>query len=70
VKARRTDEFGAPDRAVDREKQLALVHAAREYARRARIEWNQVRFDVVSVVFGDPPALTYVKDAFPPEQAL
>ena len=70
VKARRTDEFGAPDRAVDREKQLRLVRAAREYARRARIEWNQVRFDVVSVVFGDPPALTHIKDAFPPEQAL
>ncbi len=70
VKARRTEEFGAPDRAVDREKQLALVRTAREYARRARIEWDHVRFDVVNVVFSDPPALAHIKDAFPPEQAL
>ena len=70
VKARRTEEFGAPDRAVDREKQLALLRAAQEYARRARIEWDHVRFDVVNVVFGDPPALAHIKDAFPREQTL
>src|SRR5512140_2089746 len=31
VKSRRTEEFGAPDRAVDRDKREALVRTAREY---------------------------------------
>ena len=70
VKARRTEEFGTPDRAVDHEKRLALLRAAREYARRARVEWERVRFDIVNVIFSDPPALSHIRDAFPPEQAL
>jgi putative endonuclease len=70
VKSRRTEEFGTPDRAVDRDKRQALVRAGREYARRARIDWKRVRFDVVSVVFSDPPALSHVRNAFSPEQAL
>jgi putative endonuclease len=70
VKARRTEEFGTPDRAVDQEKRLALLRAAREYARRTRVEWERVRFDIVNVVFSDPPALSHIRDAFPPEQAL
>ena len=70
VKSRATEEFGTPDRAVDLEKQHALVHAAREYTRRAQVEWSYVRFDVVSVVFSDPPAVTHIQDAFPRGQAL
>ena len=70
VKARSTEEFGAPERAVDREKRLALVHAAREYARRANVEWRHVRFDVVSVVLGDPPTLAHIRDAFAPGLGL
>ena len=70
VKARRTEEFGTPDRAVDHEKRLALLRAAREYARRTRVEWERVRFDIVNVIFSDPPALSHIRDAFPPEQAL
>ena len=40
VKARATDQFGTPDRAVDWEKQGHLERAAREYARRAEVEWE------------------------------
>ena len=70
VKARSTEEFGAPERAVDREKRLALVHAAREYTRRANVEWRNVRFDVVSVVLRDPPTLAHIRDAFAPGLGL
>jgi len=70
VKARSTEEFGAPDRAIDHDKRLALVHAAREYARRANVEWRSVRFDQVSVVLCDPPRLTHARDAFPPGLGL
>lgn len=70
VKSRQSDEFGTPDRAVDREKRELLVRGAREYARRAGVPWDRVRFDVVSVVFFDPPSVTRIEDAFRPEQAL
>lgn len=70
VKSRRSEEFGTPDRAVDREKRDALVRTALEYARRAGVEWLRVRFDIVSVVFTDPPSVVHTKNAFPSVQAV
>ena len=64
VKARTTDEFGAPERNVDSTKRAALERAARHYARRAGVSWDRVRFDLVSIVFDDPPSLAHEKDAF------
>lgn len=64
VKARATDEFGAPDRAVDIEKQERLIVAAADYARRAGVDWEKARFDIVSIVFARPPRITHQKDAF------
>ena len=70
VKSRRTEEFGSPELAVGREKQEVLVRTARDYARRSKACWEQVRFDVVSVVFADPPSISHTRDAFPPGLAL
>lgn len=64
VKSRRTDEFGTPERAVDFEKRARLVHAAHNYVRRAGVAWERVRFDVVSVLDGNVPELTLIRDAF------
>jgi putative endonuclease len=64
VKTRATAEFGAPERAVDLEKERFLRHAARDYARRAGVEWNRVRFDIVSVVLSRPPQIEWIQDAF------
>lgn len=64
VKSRRTDEFGAPDRAVSAEKQQSVIRAAREYARHAGVPLERVRFDVVTVVFSTPPQLAHFRDAF------
>jgi putative endonuclease len=64
VKSRTTDEFGSPDRAVGAEKRKHIVRAARAYATRAGVEWSQVRFDVISIVFSNPPSLVHQKDAF------
>lgn len=66
VKTRATAEFGMPDRAVDREKERHLRHAGRDYARRAGVEWNLVRFDTVSVVLTEPPLIEWHPDAFSP----
>jgi putative endonuclease len=63
VKTRDTVEFGEPERAVDADKQLHLKRAARDYARRAGVEWQQVRFDVVSVVLS-PRRIEWRRDAF------
>ncbi len=64
VKLRTTDEFGAPERAVDREKQDRLLRAARNYAMRANVSWENVRFDIISIVQTHPPEITLLKDAF------
>ena len=63
VKTRENDAFGEPERAVDAEKQFHLLGAAREYARRVDVPWQQVRFDVVSVVLS-PRRIEWRRDAF------
>ncbi len=62
VKSRKTEEYGAPDRAIGPQKQSSLIRAAREYARHAEVRWEKVRFDVVNVVFSTPPAVTHFRD--------
>jgi putative endonuclease len=63
VKTRDSAEFGEPERAVDADKQLHLTRAARDYARRAGVEWQQVRFDVVGVILS-PRRIEWLRDAF------
>jgi len=64
VKTRTSAEFGPPERAIDEQKQRKLIHAARDYTRRANIAWERVRFDTVSVVLSTPPAVVYQRDVF------
>ena len=70
VKSRATADFGGPERAVDEEKRRFLERAARDYARRAGVDWNRVRFDIVSIVFSDPPRIVLFADAFEPRRTL
>jgi putative endonuclease len=70
VKSRMSDEFGAPERNVGKAKRAALVRAARDYARRADAPWDAVRFDIVSILFSDPPAIEHFTDAFAPVRKL
>ena len=69
VKSRQTEEYGAPDRAIGRQKESSLLRAAREYARHADVPWENVRFDVVNVVFATPPLVTHFRDVFGPPAA-
>ena len=64
VKTRETSEYGPPDRAVGPEKQRHLIRVAREYARKTDTPWEQVRFDVVSVVLSEPPEIAVMRRAF------
>ena len=63
VKTRDSQEFGAPDRAVDTDKKRHLRTAASDYARRADVEWGRTRFDIVSVVL-HPRRIEWIRGAF------
>jgi putative endonuclease len=69
VKSRQTDEYGAPDRAIGRQKEFSLIRAAREYARHADVPFENVRFDVVNIVFTTPLEVTHFRDVFGPSAA-
>lgn len=64
VKTRQTEEYGAPDRAVDAEKRQRLQAAARDYLRRSGVLQERTRFDVVSVVLEKGPRIEWTRDAF------
>jgi putative endonuclease len=64
VKTRSSADFGAPEEAVDGEKQRRIAIAAREYGRRAQVDDTRTRFDIVSVMLGKPPRITWTRDAF------
>ncbi len=64
VKSRQSEEFGSPDRAIGADKRWRIIRAAHEFARHAEVPWSKVRFDVVNVVFGVPPSVTHLRDAF------
>jgi putative endonuclease len=70
VKARSSTDAEPPERAVDADKQRLLERAARDFAVRAGVEWSQVRFDVVSVVMGERPAIEWFARAFGAQQTL
>ena len=64
VKTRSSSEFGPPESAVDAGKRERVERAARDYARRADISWQDTRFDIVSVVLDHPPRIEWLRDAF------
>jgi putative endonuclease len=70
VKSRSSAEAERPERAVDAEKERLLERSARDYVRRAGVDWNRVRFDIVSIVFTEPPQIEWFADAFEPRRTL
>jgi len=64
VKSRGSEEYGPAERAVGEEKRVHLRRAAREYARKTDTPWERVRFDVVTVVFDQPPRIQLFRSAF------
>lgn len=64
VKSRATEDFGGPEAAVDGVKQQHLARAAAEYVRRSGWPKQAVRFDIVSVVFGEQMKISHIEDAF------
>ena len=61
VKTRLSAEFGAPERAIDREKEEAVWRTARDYCRRADVDPRLLRFDLVTVVAEEPPRIRHFR---------
>jgi len=53
VKLRNTAEFGRPEDAVDRRKQLKIIKSAMEYIKAKRLSGNNFRFDVLAIGPGE-----------------
>ncbi len=64
VKTRATEDFGPPESAVDREKRVYIERAARDYARRAMVDWKKTRFDIVTVLLGAPPRIEWIRGSW------
>lgn len=65
VKTRETDEFGAPDRAIDHVKRDKIRRAALNYLGRSGHDPARTRFDVVAIVTASPaPRLDHIRDAW------
>ena len=64
VKTRSSAEFSLPERSIGADKRRALERAARDYARRADVDWGRTRFDVVGIVLTRPAAVDWQRDAF------
>jgi putative endonuclease len=64
VKTRASEDYGAPESAVDAEKRANLRRASQDYARRAGVDWDKTRCDIVSVVLAKPMRIEWLKDAF------
>ena len=71
VKTRRSEDFGRPLMAVDKEKRHALNRAAAAYLRLAKFPNLYYRFDVIEVL-GQPeegePVIRHLDNAFPFER--
>jgi putative endonuclease len=63
VKSRESDEFGPPERAIGEEKRLHMLRVARDFAAKSGTSWDQVRFDIVTVLFTDPPSINLFRGA-------
>jgi putative endonuclease len=64
VKSRGSEDYGPAERAVGEEKRAHLRRVAREYARKTDTPWERIRFDVVTVVFDQPPRIQLFRSAF------
>lgn len=67
VKTRQTDDFGTPDLAVDRRKQMLLIAATNAYIFSHNIDY-ETRFDIITVIVkeGQEPSIEHLEDAFYP----
>ncbi|MDD4847841.1 MAG: YraN family protein [Bacteroidales bacterium] len=66
VKSRSSEQFSHPEDSVDRKKRGKLIKAAEAYIFNNNY-MGELRFDIISIVFGNQePQIYHIKDAFYP----
>jgi putative endonuclease len=71
VKTRASAEFGLPEEAVDRAKRTHLVRTAARYAREAEVPFQEVRFDIVSILLDSHrPSIEHIRGAFSAQRII
>ncbi len=71
VKARTSEQFGRPSRAVNRAKQRLIIRGANAWLRELNLPEIMFRFDVLEVLLleGEPPKIRLIENAFNTPQA-
>ena len=64
VKTRASDWFAPPQVNIDRRKRRQIARAARAYLQFFELEDQSYRYDVVTVVFTDPPQIDLLRNYF------
>lgn len=64
VKGKSSTEHGRPGEQVNQKKRRKIETLATHFCRRRRIEPEEMRFDVVEVVWNDPPEIQWIKSAW------
>lgn len=70
VKTRAGVDFGRPEEFVDAEKRARILIAARDYARRANVDFEHARFDIVSIVLAPKLEVEWLRDAYAPHKFI
>lgn len=66
VKTRKSNNYGEPDLAVNKQKQRLLISAANAYIFRNNMDLD-ARFDIISIILSDgEPKIDHIEDAFLP----
>ncbi len=66
VKTRRSEDFGTPAEAVNREKQALIARGAMAWLRLLDHPEINIRFDIVEILLSESgPDVRLIKDAFP-----
>jgi putative endonuclease len=63
VKSRASTLYGFPEESVGRSKQLQIRKAAEQYIAEHDLK-GDIRFDIISIVWSQPPAIEHFEDAF------
>lgn len=70
VRSRRSSRFASPSNTVDARKQRKLIGTAAMFvARHERFATFTMRFDVISIEGATSPSVTWIRDAFRPDDS-
>jgi putative endonuclease len=64
VKSRESDEFGRPSDGVNRAKRRRIERLALAFCRQRRLDPETQRFDIIEVIWTEPPAVEWLRGAW------